>query len=391
MNQTELPEKHEVTTHALDDLQPSTIGGLALDGNISPELGQTSAESVFQPLDDGTYIFWSDWRYRDSASGNTESSLVTNINPRYFRIHTFGKVHDIGYDDRHAYLALPVTVFDELPGGEYQLTGRDANFGYSGVSKRVTIFEENGDRFYSLEETKVDPSEDFDEGERSSELFNKPIQPIGPYSINGCPTFVSQIKYPRISTIANRDSDVRELKKLGFAFDESVDPEDGHKKVEIVRAPTPKTLQKYASKAGLSIKLVDSTNEDGKLPSLDYIAAFAERSFPVGVAGAAELYNHDVAPGHITALTQAPNLMDYLEPIAKAALVRGDEGSIAKATVFLDVITDQAWELLGNEKNVANLIDYYDAAKAMFIDTCEYLGVDNQFEEFFDEISKARV
>jgi hypothetical protein len=119
--------------------------------------------------------------------------------------------------------------------------------------------------------------------------------------------------------------------------------------------PSPQTLAATAKRLGLPLAFISTFNKEGAIPARDYVQAFADGKFPIGIA---DLYHyaHDTTNDHLPGvIAGGVPMMEALRPIAQAMLDQNREFSFGffdsittNVTYLLNAITNSPADALSN-------------------------------------------
>lgn len=233
-------------------------------------------------------------------------------------------------------------ALDVLPVGEYWIVAK--RLGSNIKTSRLSVHEDevSGDR-YVRARLGTKRAEDNDSIVQASDTAYDRYDAPDFLGADGVDAFVWAVP-GRIET-SHRSL----IKKVGFVTEP--DPLGGE---TVVGSPTPETLKRKCKEWGVSIKLVDSTDDKGVIPLTDYVSAFAEGSYPVGIGGSLLMYNHDVinTDDHfVGVLGGGQEMLDTLRPLAAEAIAldpQGEKGVLLEIGECLDDITSLVTNSLAN-------------------------------------------
>lgn len=294
--------------------------------------------------------------------------IVTSINPEYF-------TSPEGLEGN--YVTLPVDVFDQLPIGEYIIGESD---GFRIKENTLSIHETEDGKSFGISDRRRILATDVEGFEPASDSLKGKRKPLVAVE-RGTENLVN----PHGSIPTKDRWYLSVLKKLGC--ETAVTKWAGTESESIVRVPTPSTLSKKLDAIGLKHKLIRKSNAKGYTPVEEYVKAFSEASYPIGLSNIVE-YLHDIEDDHLAGLIGAggQRVLDALQPLALVAINSNDKDTITKAGEAIDTVTTYIRTLFSNSANNAFGASVDAGVENIFAQSAKSLGIDYTAGAFTAEI-----
>ncbi len=259
--------------------------------------------------------------------------LVTSIAPEYFTLPEGLK---------GSYVTLPVDTFDQLPLGDYTIGASD---GRLIEESTVRVHETDNGRVFERVDMNTKLNLDTPGFVQASDSLRGKRKPMVAMERG-----VEAMANPNTSITTKDRWYLSVLKKLGAVT--KINEYAGSSSEVIVGLPTPNTLSKKLNEMGLKHKFISKATAKGFTPVKDYVRAFSESSYPIGISNLEE-YKHDIQDDHLSGILCAggQRVLEALQPFALSAIESGDEQKIIDTGETIDKITFAIRTIFINSSN----------------------------------------
>jgi len=345
---TNSAQTEEILGEAIDATTRVLSGGAQVEAvDSSHEMETNPYEGIVVPISGG----------RNVIRGSVHGSLITDIPLEAFKIDSA--------ESRSPVVSLTVAAMEDMPEGDYHLSNYDRDGkGIAAVLSVRTTPE--GEKYYGIKRTISYPEQV--EDPEIVEACNVPTEKqtiiVGEFGardmVEGLPSIL------RLESKAYTEM----FLKLGFQMDD-----EG----KITGYPVPSVFaRRYQEHFGIPVKRVDIAKENGLMPAEEYVRAYSEGAYPIGVGGDLKSGFHDMRDDHASGEAAAGVEAHEMDcDIARAAIPKiQDRAFMVKVGGQLDNASFKKQDLLRNMVGDFKISEFIETMEREYRERCQTVGID---------------